>query len=99
MFGLLLLVALLITLPGIRHPLPMLALSIFTILAWRTIVRWRDRQAVEPTLDDEVTGAAADWDARHGPPDDFEAAPESEAWRESLRPSGGWRDSADDDDI
>ncbi len=98
-FALLLLVALLVTLPGIRHPLPMLGLVIFTALAWRALSRWRARPADHASLDDEVTRAANTWDARHGPPDELEADSEAESWRASLGPADGWRaDSQADDD-
>lgn len=91
LFGLLLLVALLVTLPGIRHPLPLLALTIFTLLAWRALSRWRARAEEAPSLDDLVERSAAAWDARHGPPDadDFESSDES--WRESLTDDDAWR--------
>jgi hypothetical protein len=100
LFGLLLLLALLITLPGIRHPLPLAGLAIFTALAWRALSRWRARQAepaATPSLDDLVAHAAAAWDARHGGAamDETDAdegdttAPEDEhagePWRASLK--------------
>jgi hypothetical protein len=96
-FGLLLLVALLVTLPGIRHPLPMIGLAIFTALAWRALSRWRARQAAPAealSIDVLVARSAAAWDARHGgaamdevdedeqPDVDAEA---SEPWRASVR--------------
>jgi len=96
LFALLLLVALLITLPGIRHPLPMIGLAVFTIVAWRALSRWR-AAAVEPrTLDDDVTRAADDWDKRHLPPDEIADSPD-EPWRASLRPADGWRDSDEEE--
>lgn len=91
LFGLLLLVALLVTLPGIRHPLPLLGLTIFTLLAWRAIVRWRTRAVEEASLDDLVEQSAAAWDARHAPPEDAEFESSSESWRESLQDDDAWR--------
>ena len=98
LFGLLLIAALLITLPGIRHPLPMIALTIFVALAWRTVSRWRARSVEEPSLDDTIARSADDWDTRHGPPDDALNASESEAWRASLGAPEGWRASEEEDD-
>lgn len=91
LFGLALLVALLITLPGIRHPLPLLGLTIFTVLAWRAMSRWRARTAEAPSLDDLVERSAADWDARHGAPDLAEHDPAAEPWRASLVDDEAWR--------
>jgi len=91
LFGLLLLVALLITLPGIRHPLPLLGLTFFTVLAWRGLSRWRARTVEEPSLDDQVARSAAAWDARHGPPDEAEYDPPNESWRASLNDDDAWR--------
>ncbi len=95
-FGLLLLVALLVTLPGIRHPLPMLGLAVFTLLAWRALTRWRARTAPQDSLDDVVARSAAAWDARHGPADGTvaeadDAPEETEPWRASLRDDDAWR--------
>lgn len=99
LIGLFLLVAFLITLPGIRHPLPMLALTVFTLLAWRALSRWRVGTEAERTAEESFERAAADWDARHSPPDDIDGTDDSEAWRESLGSSEDWRDSADDDEV
>lgn len=99
LFGLLLIAALLITLPGIRHPLPMIALIIFVALAWRTVSQWRARTVEEPSLDDTVSQSADAWDARHGPPDDALNVSESEAWRASLGTPEAWRTNDDDDDV
>jgi hypothetical protein len=98
--GWLLLVALPITLPGIRHPLPLAGLAVFTALAWRALSRWRARQP-EPvaalSLDDLVARSAAAWDARHGgvtmdevEEDDGDTVepedePAGEPWRASLK--------------
>jgi hypothetical protein len=98
-FGLLLLVALLITLPGARHPLPLLGLVVFTVLAWRALSRWRRPEREPASFDDDIARSAAEWDRRHAPSEDLEPAPEDEPWRESLRPTNGWRDSADDDEL
>jgi len=91
LFGLLLLVALLVTLPGIRHPLPMLGLAVFTLLAWRALSRWRARTVQEPSLDDLVERSAAAWDARHGPPDEEDFESSDESWRASLTDDDAWR--------
>lgn len=91
LFGLLLLVALLVTLPGIRHPLPLLALAIFTLLAWRGLSRWRARTVEAPSLDDLVARSAAAWDERHGPPEDAEYDAPDESWRASLHDDEAWR--------
>jgi len=97
LFALLLLAALLITLPGIRHPLPMLALAVFTIVAWRALSRWRAATVEPRSLDDDVARAADDWDQRHLPPDSAADAAD-EPWRASLRPSDGWR-GTDEEEI
>ncbi len=98
LFGLLLIAALLVTLPGIRHPLPMIALIIFVALAWRTVSQWQARTVEQPSLDDTIARSADAWDARHGPPDEAERAPESEAWRASLGAPEAWRGNEDDDE-
>jgi hypothetical protein len=98
LFGLLLIAALLVTLPGIRHPLPMIALIIFTALAWRALARWRARPAEERSLDDTVSQSADAWDARHGPPDEALSSSESEAWRASLGAPEAWRGSDEEDE-
>ncbi len=98
LFGLALIAALLVTLPGIRHPLPMIALIIFTALAWRALSQWRARPVEEQSLDDTISRSADAWDARHGPPEDATLAPESEAWRSSLGAPEAWRGSEDDDE-
>ncbi len=91
-FGLLLLVALLVTLPGARHPLAMLALAVFTALAWRALSRWQRAPRPMESLDEAVARSADAWDARHGPPDELDGdAPEDEPWRASLRDDEGWR--------
>ncbi len=97
LFALLLLVALLITLPGIRHPLPMIGLAVFTIVAWRALSRWRATPVEPRSLDEDVARAADDWDQRHLPPDSVAEAAD-EPWRASLRPSDGWR-GTDEEEI
>ncbi|MCU0618130.1 MAG: hypothetical protein MUD17_13740 [Gemmatimonadaceae bacterium] len=99
--GLLLLVALLVTLPGIRHPLPMAGLALLVIAGAITVRRWqasraaRDASATEESLDDAVARSAASWDARHGAPDEAEDAPsDDEPWRASLRDDDDWQRSA-----
>lgn len=99
--GLLLLLALLVTLPGIRHPLPMLGLAALAIGGAIAVRRWQRAQAarrdvsVDDPLDEAVARSAAAWDARHGAPDDAEPAPtDDEAWRTSLRDDREWRQSA-----
>jgi hypothetical protein len=87
-----------VTLPGVRHPLPMLVLTVFTVLAWRSLSRWRRTEAEPASLDDEIAASAERWDARHGPPDGVADASDDEPWRASLPPSSGWRDSADDEE-
>lgn len=99
-FGLLLLVALLVTLPGIRHPLPLAGLALFTVAAWVALSRWRAKAAAATrgalSFDDAIARAASDWDARHGAPDDAEPTPDAddadEPWRASLRnDESAWR--------
>lgn len=99
--GLLLLVALLVTLPGIRHPLPLAGLTLLVIAGAITVRRWQasrsahDASANEQSLDDAVARSAASWDARHGPPDEADDAPsDDEPWRASLRDDTDWRRSA-----
>lgn len=99
LIALLLLVALLVTLPGARHPLPLSALFIFTVLAWRAFSRWRARVEPEVSVDDQIADAAEAWDRRHGPPDALSAPEDDEPWRQSLRPSDGWRESGDDGEV
>jgi hypothetical protein len=94
---LLLLLALLVTLPGVRHPLPLLGLAIFAFFAWRALSRWTKAPEAVRSIDDEVAVAAAAWDHRHGPPEDVDEAAE-EPWRASLRPSDAWR-ARDDDEL
>lgn len=100
-FALLLLVALLVTLPGIRYPLPMIGLVIFTALAWRALSQWRARPADHATLDDQLSRAADSWDARHGPPETLETletGTQAEPWRASLGSTDGWRAETYTDD-
>lgn len=97
LFALLLLVALLITLPGIRHPLPMIGLAVFTVIAWRSLSRWRAATTASQSIDDQVTRAADDWDSRHLPPESTEEA-DDEPWRASLHSSDEWR-ATDDEEI
>lgn len=98
--GLLLLVALLVTLPGIRHPLPIIGLTLLAVAGALTIRRWqrakaaRDLATGEVSLEDAVARSAAAWDARHGPPEDADEAPEDEPWRDSLRNEPDWKRSA-----
>jgi hypothetical protein len=97
-FGLLLLVALLVTLPGIRHPLPMVALVIFTALAWRALSRWRARVTEDVPLEEQIAKSASAWDARHQPPDELDKPDDDEPWRASLGPPEAWRATRYDDD-
>ncbi len=97
LFGLLLLLALLVTLPGVRHPLPLIGLAVFGVLAWRALSRWTKAPEPVRSVDDDVALAAAAWDRRHGPPEDDEQTAE-EPWRASLRPNDAWR-ARDDDDL
>jgi hypothetical protein len=99
--GLLLLLALLVTLPGIRHPLPMLGLTALAIGGAITVRRWQRAQAARAdaaaneSVDEAVARSAAAWDARHGAPDDAEPTPDDdEPWRASLRDDREWRGSA-----
>lgn len=97
-FAILLLAALLATLPGARHPLSLVALVLFVALAWRALSRWRARAPDAASLDDQVARSAAAWDNRYAPPDDIDGTPDDEPWRASLGPTSAWRASEDEDE-
>ncbi len=74
-FALVLLVALVATFPGIRHPLPLLGLAVFVVAAWRALAGWQARTEAARAVEDEVARAAEEWEERHEG---------NEEWRESL---------------
>jgi hypothetical protein len=105
LIGLLLLAAFLVTLPGLRHPLPLLGLAVLVGAGARAVHRWqtaaaarahaaRDADGADAALDAAVARSAEAWDARHGPPDDAVAAPGAEEPDEAEP----WRASLTDDD-